>query len=112
MKKYFLILAIIFIIPAANFAQTVTLTTSSVAAADIAQGTNNNIVYAVRMDVASLPVTVNSIQFTLTGTHDNNDLIVFHIYFNPTAPTIAGAFIWLVVFPLILRRPIPTIPIY
>ncbi len=68
----------------------VTLTTSSLAAANITQGTNN-IIYAVRMDVAALPVTVNSIQFTLTGTHDNNDLILFHIYFNPTAATIAGA---------------------
>jgi len=27
----------------------------------------------------------------LTGTHDNNDLTVFHVYFNATAPTITGA---------------------
>jgi hypothetical protein len=69
----------------------VTLTTSAIAAANIAQGTINNVVYAVKMDVTSLPVTVTSIQFTLTGTHDNNDLTVFHVYFNPTAPTVAGA---------------------
>ncbi len=69
----------------------VTLTTSALAAANITQGTNNNIVYAVRMDVASLPVTVNSIQFTLTGTHDNNDITVLQVFFNPTAPTVVGA---------------------
>ena len=69
----------------------VTLTSSAVAAANIAQGTNNNIVYIVKMDVASLPVTINSIQFTLTGTHDNNDLTTLNIYFNPTAPSLSGA---------------------
>src|SRR5258705_12596 len=69
----------------------ITLTTSAIAAANIAQGSTNNIVYAVRMDVTSLPVTVNSIQFTLDGTHDNDDLVLYHIYYNPTAPTVAGA---------------------
>jgi hypothetical protein len=91
MKKYLLILAIIFFIPVINFAQVVTLTSSPVAAADIAQGSTNNIVYIVKMDVASLPVTINSMQFTLTGTHDDNDLVVLHVYFNPTAPTLSGA---------------------
>jgi hypothetical protein len=91
MKKYFLILTAIFFIPFVNFAQNVTLTTSPVVASTIAQGTNNNIVYTVRMDVAALPVTVNSMQFTLTGTHDDNDLVVLHVFFNPTAPTLSGA---------------------
>jgi hypothetical protein len=91
MKKYFLIVAVIFFIPFVNFAQNITLTTSPVVAATIAQGTNNNIVYAVKMDVAALPVTVNSMQFTLAGTHDDNDLVVLHVFFNPTAPTILGA---------------------
>jgi Secretion system C-terminal sorting domain len=45
----------------------------------------------VKMDVTSLPVTVSNIQFTLGGTHDNNDLVSYHIYFNPTAPTVFGA---------------------
>ncbi|MBK7735627.1 MAG: hypothetical protein IPI36_10660 [Chitinophagaceae bacterium] len=80
MKKYLLILAIIFFIPVINFAQVVTLTSSPVAAADIAQGSTNNIVYIVKMDVASLPVTINSMQFTLTGTHDDNDLVVLHVF--------------------------------
>ena len=74
-----------------GFTQNVTLTTSAIAAANISQGTNDNIVYAVRMDVTSLPVVVNNIQFTLTGTHDNNDLTLFKLYFNPTAPTVSGA---------------------
>lgn len=91
MKKYFSLLTAIIFISSAVLAQTITLTTSPVAAASIAQGSTNNIVYAVRMDVASLPVTVNSMQFTLTGTHDNNDLTELRIFFNATAPTLAGA---------------------
>jgi hypothetical protein len=69
----------------------VTLTTSPLTASNITQGTNNNILYAVKMDVASFPVTINSMQFTLTGTHDDNDLIVLHVFFNATAPTLSGA---------------------
>jgi hypothetical protein len=91
MKKYFLIVAAIFFIPFINFAQNITLTTSPVVASTIAQGTNNNILYAVKMDVAAQPVTVNSMQLTLTGTHDDNDLVVLHVFFNPTAPTVSGA---------------------
>ena len=30
-------------------------------------------------------------QFTLTGTHDDNDLVVLHVFFNPAAPTVSGA---------------------
>ena len=91
MKKYLLIVAAIFSTPFVNFGQNVTLTTSPVAASTIAQGSSNNIVYAVKMDVAALAVTVNSMQLTLTGTHDDNDLVVLHVYFNPTAPTLSGA---------------------
>ncbi|HMJ45941.1 MAG TPA: hypothetical protein VK498_01340 [Ferruginibacter sp.] len=69
----------------------ITLTSSPVAAANILQGTNNNIVYIVKMDVATLPVTVNSIQFTLTGTYDNNDITTVTVYFNASAPTLTGA---------------------
>src|SRR5450755_3437659 len=72
-------------------AQDITLTTSAVAASNIAQGTNNNIVYIVKMDVSSLPVTINSIQFTLSGTHDNNDLSTLNVFFNASAPSLAGA---------------------
>ena len=91
MKKYFLMLAMILFILSVNFAQNITLSTSPVVASSVAQGTTNNIVYAVKMDVTSLPVTVNSMQFTLTGTHDDNDLVVLHVYFNSTAPTLSGA---------------------
>jgi hypothetical protein len=69
----------------------VTLTTSPTAGSNISQGSTNNIVYAVKMDVTALPVTVNSIQFTLTGTHDANDLTVVSFYFNASAPSLTGA---------------------
>ncbi|MEO6610583.1 MAG: T9SS type A sorting domain-containing protein [Chitinophagaceae bacterium] len=75
-----------------SFAQAgVTLTTSPVAASNIAQGSSNNIVYIVKMDVTTLDATANNIQFTLTGTHDNNDLLSGLIWFNPTAPSLTGA---------------------
>jgi negative regulator of sigma E activity len=93
MKKYFLLLTVILFFSSASFAQTVAISTSPVAAANIAQGANNNTVYIAKMDVTILPVTVNSIQFTLTGTHDNNDLTVLNIYMNNTAPSLSGAFI-------------------
>ncbi len=69
----------------------ITLTTSPLAAANINQGTNSNIVYVTNMSVSTEPVAVNNIQFTLTGTFDANDLSLITIYFNPTAPTISGA---------------------
>ena len=69
----------------------VTLTTSAVAASNVAQGTNNSIVYVVKMDVATLPVSVNSMQFTLTGTYDNDDIPTINIFFNPSTPSLTGA---------------------
>ncbi len=69
----------------------VTLTTSAVMASNVSQGSSNNVLYVVKMDVATEDVTVNNLQFTLTGTHDANDLTTLNIYFNPTAPTIAGS---------------------
>ncbi len=75
----------------AGIAQNITLTTAPLAAANIMQGTNNNIVYIVRMDVAVLPVTINNMQFTLTGTHDNNDMTTLNLFFNDAAPSLTGA---------------------
>ena len=73
-------------------ASAVTLTTPSIAAANIDQGTSNNIVYAVLMKVSSAgAVTVNNIQFTLSGTEDNNDLTTLAVYFNANAVSISGA---------------------
>ena len=69
----------------------VTLSTSTVAAANLNQGTNTNIVYITKMDVATEPVTANNIQFTLSGNHDNDDLSTVSVYFNATAPVISGA---------------------
>src|SRR5205085_731914 len=60
-------------------------------AVNILQGSNNNIIYITKMDVTTLPVTVSSIQFTLTGTHDNNDLTILNIFYNATAPSLTGA---------------------
>lgn len=68
----------------------VTITSVSVPAANIPQGTGNLIVYIVKMDVTVSPVTVISTQFTLTGTHDNNDLTNVVVYYN-TVPSLAGS---------------------
>ena len=43
------------------------------------------------MDVAAESVTVNNIQFTLSGNHDANDLTTVYVYFNATSPIISGA---------------------
>ena len=69
----------------------VTLTTTTIMASNVSQGSNNNVLYVVKMDAATEDVTVNNLQFTFTGTHDANDLTTLSIYFNPTAPTIAGS---------------------
>jgi len=45
------------------------------------------------MPVATEPVVVNNIQFTLNGTFDANDLTLVSIYFNASTPTIAGGFL-------------------
>jgi len=85
-------LLILLLFPAKGFTQNVTLTTSATAAANVAQGANTNpIAYAVKMDIGASPVTVSSMQFTLSGTHDNNDINSIGIWFNATSPTIAGA---------------------
>jgi hypothetical protein len=91
MKKYFSLLSAILCMSSAVLAQSVTLTTSPTAVSNISQGSTNNIVYAVKMDVTALPVTVNSIQFTLTGTHDANDLTIVSFYHNPTAASLTGS---------------------
>jgi len=57
------------------------------------------------MDITSLPVTVNNIQFTLTGTHDNNDLTVLNVYFNPAAPTVSGASLMAINIPATFAAP-------
>jgi hypothetical protein len=43
------------------------------------------------MKVLTEPVTVNNIQFNLTGSYDNDDLSYVYVYYNPTAPTLTGA---------------------
>lgn len=68
----------------------VTIMSVPVPAADIPQGTGNLIIYIVKMDVTVSPVTVISTQFTLTGTHDNNDMTNVVVYYN-TAPSLAGS---------------------
>ena len=69
----------------------VDVTTSAVAAGSINQGTNNNVIYIARMDVTVSAVTVNNVQFTLSGTHDANDLSTVLVYFNSTNPVFAGS---------------------
>ena len=43
------------------------------------------------MKVITEAVTVNNIQFTLLGTHDNGDLTYVYVYFNASAPDMSGA---------------------
>lgn len=69
----------------------ITLSTSAVAANTIFQGSNTNVVYITRVDIATASATINNIKFTLSGTHDNDDLGTVSVYFNPTAPSITGA---------------------
>ena len=93
---YFAVLLVIFQSPVEIsakdiFIPDITLTSPTIPAANINQGSNNNIVYAIHMAVSTDPVTVTNIQFTLGGTHDANDLGTVLVYFNPTSPTIAGA---------------------
>lgn len=68
----------------------VTLTSSYITNADINQGFSNVMVYAVKMEVITDPVTVNQIDFTMTGTHDADVLDYVYLYFNAT-PTMTGA---------------------
>src|SRR6478752_3355284 len=72
-------------------AANVTLGSSAVTAANLNQGSTSNIVYVVTMNVANESVTVNNIQFTLSGNHDANDLSNVYVYFNATLPVISGA---------------------
>jgi hypothetical protein len=69
----------------------ITLTTSPTPASTMVPGSTNNIVYIAKMDVTDLPVAVSSIQFTLTGTHDNNDMTTLNVHYNAAAPSLAGA---------------------
>jgi hypothetical protein len=41
--------------------------------------------------VTAAPVTVSSIQFTLTGTHDNDDLTALSVYYNAASASLSGA---------------------
>ena len=86
-----LVLALISISDKSSAAPKVTLTTNHIAAANINQGNSGNIIYAVKMKVTVSAVTINNMQFTLSGTHDNNDLTAVYLYYNPSAPVISGA---------------------
>jgi hypothetical protein len=92
MKKFYLFLltASCMLFNTHSFAD-ITLTTSPVPVANIDQGSADNIVYIVKMDVTASAVSVNNIQFTLTGTHDNNDLTNVKVYYNPATPSLSGA---------------------
>ncbi|HRH60892.1 MAG TPA: T9SS type A sorting domain-containing protein, partial [Chitinophagaceae bacterium] len=69
----------------------VTLTSSAVSAGNIVRGTSTNVVYIVKMDVSAMAnVTMNNVQYTLSGTHDADDLTYTSLYFN-TTPAITGA---------------------
>ena len=69
----------------------ITVGSAAVPAATINQGTTVQLVYVAQMSVANQPVNVTGIQFTLSGTHDADDIQTVRVYFNATNPTIAGA---------------------
>ncbi|MFZ1798967.1 MAG: T9SS type A sorting domain-containing protein [Chitinophagaceae bacterium] len=69
----------------------ITLTSATIAAGNVGQGSTYNVLYAAKMKVLTEPVSVNNINFTLTGNHDNNDLTYVYIYFNASSPVISGA---------------------
>ena len=91
LKKCFLPLALLFAFVLPVFAvPAITLTTVPLAAGDMVQNSNNNLVYIVQVDVAANPAVINAIQFTLTGTYDNNDINNIRIWSNST-PSLTGA---------------------
>ncbi|MEP6556398.1 MAG: hypothetical protein ABJB11_22785, partial [Ferruginibacter sp.] len=69
----------------------VTVTSSPLAAANINQGTNSNVIYIAQASVTTTGVVVNNVQFTLSGTHDANDLSTVLVYFNAVSPVFAGS---------------------
>ncbi|MEO6541218.1 MAG: hypothetical protein ABIN74_09520, partial [Ferruginibacter sp.] len=71
-------------------ASAVSISSENIAASNVAQGSANNIVYMAKVDVTVSPVTIATMQFTLTGTHDNNDLNTYRIYVN-SSPSLTGA---------------------
>ena len=76
---------------AAIAAPGVTITSIPVAAANMAQGSFSNIIYAVKLDVSGENLTVSSIQFVLQGNYDADDLGNVGVYYNTTAASISGA---------------------
>ncbi len=69
----------------------INISTVATAAGILNPGTNTNIIYIAKLDVGTAPVNISNVLFNLTGTYDNDDLGNLSIYFNATAPTIAGA---------------------
>ena len=69
----------------------ITLTSNSVASGNMPRNSANNILYIARMAVATQPVVVNKVDFTLTGTHDADDLTYVYVYFNASTPSLTGA---------------------
>ncbi|MES2775146.1 MAG: T9SS type A sorting domain-containing protein [Bacteroidota bacterium] len=86
---FLLMAAFCFVFSTRSFAD-VTLSSEVVAASNASQGSTNNILYIVKMDVTTTTVTTSTIQFILTGTHDNNDLDNVRVFTNTTA-TLTGA---------------------
>jgi hypothetical protein len=72
-------------------AANITVATNATAAAFITQSSVTNILYVAKMDVATQPVVVSSVDVPINGTVDANDLSAMYVYFNATAPTISGA---------------------
>ena len=90
-KFYFFMLLSWMFTTAIIAAPKATLTSSHVDAASLNQGSTNNVVYVVKMKVTVSAVTINNIQFTLSGTHSATDMSGVYVYYNAAAPVISGA---------------------
>ncbi len=66
------------------------VSSSPVAAAAVNQGSNNVVTSITKLKISTMPVVVNNIGFTLSGTHDDNDLNYVYVYFN-TTPDLTGS---------------------
>ena len=69
----------------------ITLSSATIAADTLFQNSTSNIISATRMRVSTSSAIVNKVTFTLSGTHDANDLTGAYIYYNPTQVSLSGA---------------------
>ncbi len=72
-------------------ASDLTISTVSLAAGNLNQGSVSNVIYIAKIDAATEPISITNLLFNLTGTYDNDDLGILSIYFNKNSPSLSGA---------------------